>query len=148
MCRGARHECARIFCGKDSIGHWARLRTMLGTGIGNWGRSSLLTQTEILQAMALSGLNFLRRSCEAQSDAHPVHARADFSGNSNPTFPSSNFRYAENGRPRFEMKPSRRSVFPVVRSFCACSMGISRPRIVLLSLNLHGFLSACECSQI
>src|SRR5262245_25794594 len=25
------------------------------------------------------------------------------------------------------MKLSRRSVFPVVRSFCACSLGISRP---------------------
>jgi len=44
-----------------------------------------------------------------------------FSGNSKLTFPSSNFKYAENGRPRFEMKPSRRSVFPVVRSFCAWS---------------------------
>src|SRR5437773_207239 len=64
-----------------------------------------------------------------------------FSGNSKPTLPSSNFRYAENGRPRFEMKPSNRSVLPVVRSFCACSFGMSRPRIVLFSLNLQGFRS-------
>src|SRR5207245_3128725 len=77
-----------------------------------------------------------------------AYARAVFSGNSNPTLPSSNFRYAANGRPRFEMKPSRRSVFPVVRSFSACSFGMSRPRIVLLSLNLHGVRSACERSQM
>ncbi len=75
-------------------------------------------------------------------------APAVFSGNSKPTFPSSSFRYAEKGRPRLEMNPSRRSVFPVVRSFCACSFAISRPRIVLLSLNLQGFRSACECSQM
>src|SRR6266404_9842174 len=78
----------------------------------------------------------------------PVHTRAGFSGNSKPTFPSSNFRQAEKGWPRFEMKPSRRSVLPAVRSFCACSCEMSRPRIVLLSLNLQGLLVDCERSQI
>src|SRR6266536_2309924 len=147
MCRGARHECARIFCGKDSIGHWARLRTMLGTGIGNWGRSSLLTQTEILQAMARAGLNFLRRSCEAQSDAQPVHARAVFSGNSKPTFPLSNFRYAENGRPRFEMKPSSKSVLPVASSFFICSRSIDRWRMTLPDRKSHVLFGPTEFSQ-
>jgi hypothetical protein len=56
--------------------------------------------------------------------------------------------YAEKGRPRFEMKPFEKIGFSVVRSFCACSFGISRPRIVLLSLNLQGFRSACESSQM
>jgi hypothetical protein len=37
---------------------------------------------------------------------------------------------------------------PAVRSFCTCSFAISRPRIILLSLNLQGFRSACERSQI
>src|SRR2546430_17314483 len=119
---------------------------------------------------------FASRSCEAQTHCRAMHslrharsprnatgqgvavystvlcldsgAAAVLSGNSKPTLPSSSFKYAEKARPRFEIKPSRRSVFPLVRSFCACSLEISRPSIVLLSLNLHGLRSACECSQM
>src|ERR1700722_2670392 len=53
--------------------------------------------------------------------------------NSNTIFPSSSLRYAENGRPFFEMKPASKSVFPLFTNFSACSLGICFCKITLFN---------------
>src|SRR5207253_1073239 len=69
------------------------------------------------------------------------------SANSKPTFPFSNLRCAENGRPFLETNFGRRSVLPVVISFCTCSFGISRCRMFLLIRNVQVFSLATAFSQ-
>lgn len=50
----------------------------------------------------------------------------------------SNFRYASKLFPDFgEIKPSNRSVLPLVKSFCSCDNGITRLQIEILTLNLQ-----------
>src|SRR2546423_460082 len=70
-----------------------------------------------------------------------------FSSNWKPTFPFSNFRYAEKARPFLEINLCKRSVFPVVISFCTCSFGISRCNMFLLMRKLQVLGVAMAFSQ-
>src|ERR1700730_243906 len=70
--------------------------------------------------------------------------RGAFGANSKPTLPFSNFRCAENARPFLEINFGSKSVLPVAISFCTCSFGISRCKIILLIRNVQvlGFATA------
>src|SRR5438132_847806 len=69
------------------------------------------------------------------------------SANSKPTFPFSNLRCAENGRPFLETNFGSRSVLPVAISFWTCSTGISRCKMFLLMRNVQVFSFETAFSQ-
>src|SRR5205814_1362682 len=69
------------------------------------------------------------------------------SANSKPTFPFSNVKCAENGRPFFETNFGSRSVLPVAISFWTCSFAISRCKMFLLMRNVHVFSLETAFSQ-